>query len=306
VFAVGAGHRLLIGLSTDRTPTEYTSVSAFGRTTLDRSVSSSAVSGQYDYSPSKTFTASLGGRVDDFSSFGTHATGRAGVRYTVPGAGTILRANAGTGFRAPTISDLYFPGAENPALEPEKSTGWDLGVEQPLLDGRMQVGAAWFNNEFDNLIAWSSSSFRMENIAEARTAGLEIFLKWMPSANLTVDGSYTWLATAENLVTGAPLIRRPEHSGSLAVHYRFPRWVVLDTGARFAGSSADNFFAPDYSTKEVTNDGHIKWDAGVTVTPWQHLSLIARVENLLDSSYEEAYGFPALGRTFWGGVSVKF
>jgi vitamin B12 transporter len=306
VFTVAAGHRLMLDLSTDRTPTEYTSESAFGPTTLDKSVSSSAVSGQYDYSPSRSFTASLGGRVDDFSSFGTHATGRAGARYTVQGAGTILRANLGTGFRAPTISDLYFPGAENPDLQPEQSTGWDLGVEQPLLGGRMQVGAAWFNNDFENLITWSSLSFSMENVAEARTAGLEVFLKWLPSANLTVDGSYTWLPTAENLTTGARLIRRPEHFGSVAVRYRFPNWAIFDTSAKISGSSADSAFAADYSTKDVTNAGYVKWDAGVTVTPWKHLSLVARVENLLDSSYEEAYGFPALGRTFWGGASLNF
>jgi len=306
VFALAPGNKLLIGLSTARTPTNYTSVTSFGTTTLDQSVSSSALSGQYDYSPSKSLTATLGGRVDDFSSFGTHATGRGGVRYTVQGPGTILRANLGTGFRAPTISDLYFPGAANPDLQPEKSLGWDVGLEQPLFEGKLQIGAAWFQNKFDNLIAWSSPSLRMENIAEARTAGLETFFQWVPAANLTVNGAYTWLATAENLVTGERLIRRPEHTGSLTVHYRFPRWVQLDTTARFVGKSADSFFAADYSTKPATNDGYIKWDAGLTVTPWQHLSLIARVENLLDSEYEEAYGFPALGRTFWGGASVKF
>ena len=305
VFTIAAGHQLLVDLSTDRTPTEYTATSAFGPTTLDRSVSSSAISGQYDYSPSKSFTASLGGRVDDFSSFGTHATGRAGARYTLQGAGTILRANAGTGFHAPTISDLYYPGFSNPDLQPEESFGWDIGVEQPLFAGRLQVGAAWFNNDFDNLIAFSTTSFRPENIAEARTAGLETFVQWLPLAGLTVNGTYTWLAVAEDRATGDRLLRRAEHTGSVAAHYRYSQWVQIDTSARFAGSSADKNFTK-IPAENVTNDGYIKWDAGVTITPLPHLSLIARVENLLDSSYEEAYGFPALGRTFWGGVSVSF
>lgn len=306
VFTIAPGHRALLGLSYDRTPTTYNSASTFGNTAVDRSDTARALSGQYDFSPAKSFTASIGGRLDDFSSFGTHATWRGGARYTVERFGTILRANAGTGFRAPTISNLYYPGSANPDLKPEESLGWDLGVEQPLFAGRLQVGAAWFRNEFDNLIEFSSASFRPENIAEARTAGLETFLQWVATANLTVKGTYTWLATAENLVTGSRLIRRPEHIGTIAAHYRFPRWVQLETSARFTGSSADKFFAADYSTKDATNDGYVKWDAGVTVTPWQHLSLVARVENLLDSDYEEAYGFPALGRTFWGGVSVKF
>ncbi|MHB8836617.1 MAG: TonB-dependent receptor plug domain-containing protein [Candidatus Methylomirabilia bacterium] len=305
VFTLAPGHRLFLGLSQDRTPTEFTSESAFGPASLDRSVTARAVSGQYDLSPAKSLTFSLGGRLDDFSTFGTHTTGRAGARYTVQGVGTILRANVGTGFHAPSISDLFYPGFSNPDLQAEKSTGWDLGLEQPLFGGRLQVGASWFHNDFDNLIAFSTTSFRPENIAEARTAGLETFLQWAPLAGLTVNGTYTWLSVAEDRTTGKRLLRRAEHTGSVAVHYRFTPWGQFDTAARFAGSSADKNFTT-VPAADVTNDGFVKWDAGVTVTLWQHVNLVARVENLLDSAYEEAYGFPALGRTFWGGASVKF
>lgn len=305
VFTLAPGNRFFLGLSQDRTPAEFTSESAFGPASLDRSVTARALSGQYDFSPAKSFTASVGARVDDYSTFGTHATWRGGARYTVQGAGTIVRANVGTGFHAPAISDLFYPGFSNPDLEPEKSLGWDIGAEQPLFGGRLQVGASWFHNDFDNLIAYSTTSFRPENIAEARTAGLETFFQWLPLAGLTVNGTYTWLSLAEDRVTGERLLRRAEHTGNLAVHYRFSPWLQIDTAARFAGNAADKNFTT-IPAESVTNDGYVKWDAGVTVTPWQHLSLIARVENLLDSAYEEVYGFPALGRTFWGGVSVKF
>lgn len=306
VFTAAPGHQLFVGLSYDRTPVEHTTESAFGNAVIDRTVEASALSAQYDWSPARSFTASLGGRVDDFSTFGTHATWRAGARYTVAASGTILRANAGTGFHAPTVADLFYPGAENPDLKPEQSTGWDAGVEQPLFGGRLQVGAAWFSNEFDNLLAWSSTSFRMENVAEARTAGLEGFFQWQPAESLAVTGSYTWLSVAEDRATGARLTRRPEHTGSVAASYRFPRWVQVQTGLRFSGSSQDKHFAADYSTEDVTNDAYVKWDLGVTVSPWPHVALIGRVENLLDEDHEEAYGFPALGRVFWGGVKVDF
>ena len=76
----------------------------------------------------------------------------------------------------------FFPGSANPDLDPEESLGWDIGLEQPLAGGRLQVGATWFRNDFDNLIQWSSAAQRMENIAEARTDGLEAFLQWLPTA----------------------------------------------------------------------------------------------------------------------------
>jgi vitamin B12 transporter len=310
VFTVAPGNRLFVGLSYNRTPTEYSSESPFGNAALDQTDNSKAVSAQYDWSPAKAFTASLGGRVDDFSTFGTHGTWRAGGRYTVAASGTILRANVGTAFRAPTVADLYFPGSANPDLEPEESTGWDVGVEQPLLGGRLQVGATWFRIDFDNLIQWTPSAVgpwggRMENVAEARTDGIEAFVQWLPTESLSVSGSYTWLRTAEDESTGDRLLRRPEHSGSLAARYRFPRWVEIDTALRFTGSSDDKNFSA-FPAEDVENDGFVKWDAGLTVTPVPRVSVFARVENLLDESYEEAYGFPALGRVFWGGATVRF
>ena len=310
VVTLNPGNRVFLGLSYDRTPTEYSTEGPFLTASLDKTLTAGAVSAQYDWSPRESFTASFGGRVDDFSSFGTHATWRVGGRYTIAAAGTIVRANVGTGFRAPTVADLYFPGSANPDLEPEESTGWDIGCEQPLAGGRLQVGATWFRNDFDNLIQWSPApdqpeGGRMENVAEARTDGIEAFLQWLPTASLSVSGSYTWLRTAENRTTGGRLLRRPEHSGSVSASYRFPRWVQLDTSALLASSSADTNFS-SFPAENVENDGYVKWDAGVTVTPWPHLSLVARVENLLDDDYEEAYGFPALGRTFWGGAAVQF
>lgn len=305
VFTIAPGHRLFVGLSHDETPTEYTSTSAFGDTKIDRTVYANAVSGQYDWSPAKSFTASVGGRVDDFNTFGTHATWRGGGRYTLASSGTIVRANVGTGFRAPTVADLFYPGFSNPDLDPEESFGWDIGFEQPLAGGRLQVGAAWFRNDFDNLIAYSTTSFRPENIADARTAGLEASLQWLPTAALSVSGSYTWLATAEDRTTGERLLRRPEHSGSLSANYRFPRWAQVDTTLRISGPSDDKNFTT-FPAEDVENDGFVKWDVGVTITPKPWLSLVARVENLLDEEYEEAYGFPALGRVFWGGATVRF
>ena len=103
----------------------------------------------------------------------------------------------------------------------------------------------------------------------------------LPSPNPEADPSHPFYG------------REMAFTGALASMSRAQAWQTI---AQRGAIPAEN----------VTNDGYIKWDAGVTVTPWQHLSLIARIENLLDSSYEEAYGFPALGRTFWGGVSVGF
>jgi outer membrane cobalamin receptor len=65
--------------------------------------------------------------------------------YTIPITETKLMGSVGTGFKAPSLSDLFqnFPGCNfvaNPNLKPEESTGFDVGFEQPFLNNRVRVG----------------------------------------------------------------------------------------------------------------------------------------------------------------------
>jgi len=56
----------------------------------------------------------------------------------------------------------------------------------------------------------------------------------------------------------------------------------------------------------LRNAGYVKWNLGVSVGINQHLEVYGRIENLLDDRYEEANGFPALGRTLWAGATARF
>ena len=81
-------------------------------------------------------------RYDDNESFGPHTTWRVAPAFIVPWTDTKLKATYGTGFKAPTLTELYvnFPSfltVANPNLAPETSTGYDIGFEQPLLHDRV-------------------------------------------------------------------------------------------------------------------------------------------------------------------------
>ena len=86
-------------------------------------------------------------------------------------------------------------------MKPEESLGWDIGFEQPLLEGKFRFGVTFFHNDYDDLIQYAGATFMPENIGRARTFGLENFVSWTPLTNLTVRAAYTWLET-EDLDTG--------------------------------------------------------------------------------------------------------
>lgn len=301
VFTINEQHQFLLGGTLDHSPATLHSTSDYGTNNLDRSLTSEAVYGQYNFTPVERLTATVGGRLDNYSSFGTHGTYRVGGRWTTPVTETILRASVGTGFRAPSISDLYYPGFSNPDLKPESNLGWEFGVEQPLAGDKLRIGATYFQNRYEDLIQFVYPL--PVNVGKAETLGMETFATWLPVSNLTVRGAYTWLPLAENSDTHQRLLRRAQHSGSLSVNYRFLQRFSAYTTIAVVGDR------PDFDGKtfgRTSNPGYITANLGLSADMCRNFTIFGRVENLFDRQYEEAFGFPSLGRTVWGGCRVKF
>ncbi len=66
-------------------------------------------------------------RGDDNAQFGQHATGTAAIGYAWSDAIQLL-VQAGTGFKAPSFNDLYYPFFGNPELDPERSRSFELAL----------------------------------------------------------------------------------------------------------------------------------------------------------------------------------
>jgi vitamin B12 transporter len=306
VFKLSAQHSILAGGMFENASANYSSAdSLYGPDTLGTTtIDTRSAYAQYNFMPVERLTFTAGGRVDDSTTFGTHETYRFGLRATAPGTETIFRATLGTGFRAPSISDLYYPYYGNPNLKPEESTGWDAGIEQPLFKNKLRFGATFFHNNFDNLIQYSGATFMPENIGRARTFGVETFVAWQVLTNLTARAGYTWLDT-EDLATGAALVRRPEHSGSVNVNWQIIPQLDANASAVFTGTRTDNNYDV-YPSTVVGLSAYTKLDFALRWHVQKHLEIFARAENLLDEKYQEVFGYPALGRGFYSGLRAQF
>jgi vitamin B12 transporter len=232
-----------------------------------------------------------GVRWDDHSVFGAETTWR-GTASWLAGGGARLHGSWGTGFKAPTFNELYFPGFGNPRLEPETSTGWDLGVEVERGVWRGDVTA--FASDVDNLIDFDLATLRAENVAAARIRGVESQLAWLPSVpGMEARASWTWTDT-EDRATGAPLARRPEHRGTLgALWDPAGRWDAALTLTAVADRvDSDGTAMDDYQRLDLT--------AGWRALP--RTTLYLRLDNLLDDEAAEVNGFTTPGLVSTLGV----
>ncbi len=250
-----------------------------------------------------------GVRVEDNSVFGTSVTERGSLSYLIKAWGTRLRGSAGSGFRAPTFNELFFPGFSNPELQPEESFGWDAGVDQKLWDNRVRLGLTYFDIRYRNLIACcvfldGPPFVTTGNIGRARSRGVELTSEVDVLDTLTAGVTYTYTDT-ENLVTGRPLPREPRHRWSVRLTWEpLPRLSVF--GEVLTRSSQYE------AVGDTHNRGHTRVDVGGTYrllnryALLQALDLTARVQNLLDEGYSEVRGFPALGINALVGLRASF
>ena len=162
-------------------------------------------------------------RYDHHSAYGSHTSPKIGVTYNATDHFRI-KANYGDGFKAPSVSQLYYDldmqmGRNwvhltgNPNLKPEKSKSWDLGVEAEF--GKGYGSLTYFDNDVDNLIESISKGkdsnghdlYRYENVNKARIKGLENTLGYRFNDTLEFKVTST-LLDAKDTSAGKDLTQR--------------------------------------------------------------------------------------------------
>jgi vitamin B12 transporter len=250
---------------------------------------------------------SAGVRVEDNSTFGRSTTERGSLAYVVKEWGTKVRGGAGSGFRAPTFNEQFFPGFSDPTLKPEESFSYDVGVDQTFWGSRVRLGLTYFRTDFENLInlviIGTAPFVKGVNAGKARSAGVEFTSEVDLLDTLVASVGYTF-TDSEILATRHPIPREPEHRWNLGLTWEPLRRLALFTQAQVVTRQWD--------TSSVYNTGHTRVDVGGTYRlvdryhDLQSLDLTARVQNLLNEGYAEVRGFPALGVNALVGLRAAF
>jgi vitamin B12 transporter len=298
VAEVAAGQNLIVGLERENSNLNTADLSA---KTGD---SAGFVEWQSNFAQRFFLTANI--REDDNDNFGQHMTYRIAPAVIVPYTDTKLKASYGTGFKAPTLSELFefFPGfsTPNPNLKPEQSRGADIGFEQPLFNDRVRFGSTYFKNDITDLIFFEPipGSFlgQNANIGHAITEGTENFVNFNVIDRVKVRADYTFTRTVD-ADTGLQLLRRPKEKFSVtalwnpidpltlsATVLHVSDWSDIDrnTGAPVA--------APGYTVVNLRADYAIN----------DQLKLFGRIDNVANVHYQNPTGFLSPGLGVFGGI----
>ena len=109
---------------------------------LDRLVYGAFAEGELEPVPGLLLSAGV--RADWPEGFASRTSGRLGAAYRIEETGTVLRVSWSEGFKLPSFFALGHPLVGNPELAPETSESIEIGVRQPLWEGRASLGGSLF------------------------------------------------------------------------------------------------------------------------------------------------------------------
>jgi len=260
---------------------------------------------QSNFAPGFYDTVSL--RYDDNDQFGSKVTYRIAPVFVISATGTRLKASVGTGFKAPSLEELYesFPAFgffANPSLRPESSTGYDVGFEQALLGQKINFGVTWFRNNIRNLIDDNEDFTTYVNIGRAITQGVESFVAYQPMKSLTLRLDYTYTEATDEILH-EELLRRPKHKATLNTNWQATQRLSFNATIMTVGTWVDG--NRDFSIPRLNAPGYTTLSLAGNFAVNNTLSVFARLDNLFDRHYQDPVGFlqPSLGA--YAGIRVK-
>ncbi len=268
--------------------------------------------GQYELTVDDAFSAGASVRRDENNRFDDTTTYRVQAGYRLP-FGLRVRGAYGTGVKNPGYYELfgYSDGRYigNPDLKPEKSQGWEAGIDQDFAGGRATIGATYFDSRLrDEIYTRYTPDFVA--VPDNRTSrstqkGVELFVSARPIPQLKFDLAYTYTDARENGVTE---VRRPDHIASFnatvfLADQRFSGTLTL----RYNGRQGDLAYTdPSFVPVPVSLQEYVLVNLNADYRLTDRLSLFGRIENLFDERYEEVFGFATPGRAAYGGVRAHF
>jgi vitamin B12 transporter len=279
------------------------------------------------WQPLERLTFNAGARAEDNASFGTRVVPRAGVAYLLrAGSGSLgptrIHAFYGQGIDEPELDESFgtdpcFPG--NPNLAPEQSRTASAGLQQQFASGRVLLNADYFYNDFHDIISFAFSTPTAAcpfgtgtyfNTDLARARGLNLSGELHLTRWLHLSGHYTYddsrvlrapNATDPTETAGNRLLRRPVNSGTVVLDAVWRR-ADLNIVGYITGVRTDSDFLGLGYTR---NPGYSRFDVAGSYRLYRHASVFLRAGNVLNRQYQDALGYPALGREVRGGVKVQ-
>ncbi|MCA6075508.1 TonB-dependent receptor plug domain-containing protein [Fulvivirga sedimenti] len=248
------------------------------------------------------FSLEGGIRFNRHSQFGNFTTYSINPSWLITPVWKVF-ANYTTGFKAPTLNQLFGQFGANPNLKPEQSRSMEAGFQRA--DQKSDIRIAVFNRRIENIIIYIMD---YQNSDRQDVTGAEVEAGYRITPELEFKAGYTWLngemqmSQEDSVFNG--ILRQPEHALRTSLSYSPVAGLELRAAWQLFGSRKDVYFnLRDFAVEQVNLDAYSLLDLMVSYSfPKAKMRMFADIRNLLNTDYYEVYGYNVMGRNIQLGV----
>ncbi|MEJ7770087.1 MAG: TonB-dependent receptor [Chitinophagaceae bacterium] len=292
---------------------QYLSISSFGpykSSFKDTMMSQGSIYASLSYhGVNSKFNAEIGGRLNVHSRYGSNSTYTFNPSYNFSKQYRIFGSVA-SGFKAPSLFQLYDGISGNARLQPEKSVNYEAGLQQQhkIINNRI----VFFYRDIDNGLDYNYITFRYFNFIKQVAKGIEWEVLVKPVTPLTITANYTYLHVNETTQNRQLLnkdtvygyaIKRPAHTVNANVDFQATPSLVLSANMKYVSDRRD---VGGYKKKDVLLKSYALLGAHAAYTVNEHASLFADAQNITGKKFFDAYGYNSIPLMYTVGVSLKW
>jgi vitamin B12 transporter len=231
-------------------------------------------------------------RSDFYNTFDDKVTGKVGAKYNFT-TELSAYANYGTGYKTPSIYQLYTPVYGNPHLNPESSVSRDISLEYKHLK------VTYFETEVTDLIGFDPVTYVNEQVdGKSKFRGYELKYSNTIASNLLLDVSYNILSAKNQY--GQDLQRRPDRSANASLDYYGIDRLHLGLNSNYIGTRYDDL------AKTKQTGRYVLFGCVTNYELSKKTKIYAKIDNMLDKRYQEVDGYGTYGRTIFIGLNSSF
>ncbi len=246
----------------------------------------------------------LGGRVNDHSRYGSNSTYTFNPSYKISDHWRIFGSIA-SGFKAPSIYQVYDAYSGNRDLKPERSTNYELGIQQS--HSKIGTRVVYFHREIKDGIDYDYVNSKYFNFVKQTVNGLELELSARPTSKLNISANYTFLHGEEMTQSRKDfsnrtydyLLRRPKHSFNAGFGYQFCESFL----ARLSGKTvSDCYDVGGFMADDVLVESYFILNAYAEYKYGRYVKFFADLQNITDKKFVDIRGYNAIPFMISGGI----
>ena len=264
----------------------------------------------------KGFSAELGGRYNRHSTYGNNYTYSFNPTYQL-NERTRIFLSAATGFKAPSLNQLFGQYGPNPDLRPEKSQNLEGGAHWFSQRKDVDIRVTAFQRELTNVIYYSFDPVTFQskyiNLNKQSDQGFEAEVSLRPGASLSLRGYYAFVDGIITDKSGSKdstyhnLFRRPKHTVGLNIGYQINHKLYVSLNLKTFSNRSDLYFNSfTFGTDKVSLAAYALLDVYIEYKFWKdRLKVFIDAKNLLNQDYMEVYGYNTMRFNVTSGLNFR-